>query len=261
MNELVAAALISALTAALMGSIFGALSQFLFQFLIPERLKEKRQLRRLTEKYSNPILLACSDLTDRIDNIIARSGHIVLHEGWEPSPSWPITHEYFLGSTMYLFARYFCWVDIFRREVQFLDFGEDETNKRVRDFMEEVEQALSSDSPNKEAKPDIQVYRQQQRAIGEIMSVGQDGDICLGYSDFCEKMKAERFANWLTPLKALVLNIEQMDGSFRWTRLALVRSALARLAVELDPEGRRIGKENLRLYKAFAGLAVGLPRG
>ena len=97
--------------------------------------REREQLGRASEagrargdrirteilRWSNPILGAVTDLRARLVNILKDKAHLALRRTRpsELSDDWSITYEYFMPSTLFLFAQYFHWVQRLKVEMSF----------------------------------------------------------------------------------------------------------------------------------------------
>jgi hypothetical protein len=73
----------------------------------------------LTRRYREPLLLAAFDLQARIYNIV-ESGFVARHM----SSADPDERDYARASTLYRIGDYFGWIEILRRDLQFLALGE-----------------------------------------------------------------------------------------------------------------------------------------
>src|SRR6266496_6397428 len=113
------------------GGIFGAILKYLFQVRLPQSLKRKQKIEQKVRKYSDPLLQAASDVELRIQTLLKKG----IRTDWLKTS---VTKElergggflkdptkglgYFFLSTVYVFARYFAWVEILKHEAGFLDF-------------------------------------------------------------------------------------------------------------------------------------------
>ncbi|MDJ1132664.1 hypothetical protein [Streptomyces iconiensis] len=179
----------------------------------------------------DPLLWAAYDLQSRIYNIArSRFGFLTLYY----KNGSPQEREYARRNTLYVIAEYFCWVEIIRRRVQFLDLGNREDNWKVVNFLHEVSHRFSAD---RDRGPDFRLFRGEQRAIGELM-IRQDGEEpgCLGYAEFCRRLEGDQeFGAWFASLDAAV---QALGDEFRvQARLIEIQHTLIKLIKFLD-EGR-----------------------
>ncbi len=80
---------------------------------------------------------------------------------------------YFMASTLYQFGRYFCWIGMLEEELSFEVFR---SHKEMDEFLAKViavSKALGDYTPQPPLSGnanDTQVFRLQQRAIGETLA-------------------------------------------------------------------------------------------
>jgi len=83
------------------------------------------EAERLVAKYRDPLLRSAYDLQSRIYNIYRPGGH-----GFTGSTD----PNYFRLNTLFLIAEYLSWLEIIRREMQFLDLGAVQATKEGASF-------------------------------------------------------------------------------------------------------------------------------
>src|SRR2546421_4972259 len=103
-----------------------------------QRYREGRAeaLERVLSLYRDPLLRAALDLQSRIYNIEARDFFAYYRDGTESERSYAIDH------TLYVFAEYFGWAEILRREIQFLNLGDVERTREVRRALDAVSETF-----------------------------------------------------------------------------------------------------------------------
>ena len=86
-----------------------------------------------------------------------------------------------LNSTLFRLAQYFGWTEILRREVEFLQFSEDEETRAAWEALTLVSRAFASDRYAEGTS--FMLWAEEQRGIGERMIV-TDGATsrCIGYA-------------------------------------------------------------------------------
>ena len=196
---------------------------------LKDDLQQKKESRPKNEKaeevlakYREPLLLAAFELQSRCYSILRKN--LLRISGNERS------RTYFIENTLYVFAQYFSWTEIIRREVQFLNLGEIEATRELSNLQENIREIILSSRYGRV----FRVFRGEQRAIGELMiSKQSNGDTCIGYAAFFE-MKEERFRYWFEHLQ---WSIEEMakDLSSDNGRLIELQHALVDLIEYLDP--------------------------
>jgi len=199
--------------------------------LAKQRTTESRQAQTATvmDRYKNPLLRSAIDLQSRIYNIHQQS---FLDYFYGQSQS---ARDYAVMNTLYVVAEYLGWIEILRREIQFLDLGDSELNRRLSMLLVNSNRAFSTDA----AGNAFQLYTGEQRAIGEIMTVPRNrSEIssydCIGYARFVEKMKNPDFASWFIKLRKDVVTIATEQNT-NIDRLVLIHSELINLIDFFDP--------------------------
>jgi hypothetical protein len=181
----------------------------------------------LVRKYRDPLLSSAFDLQSRIYNIYARG----FTGRRDP--------EYFRLNTVFLIADLLGWLEIIRRELQFLDLGAVDQTKKLGQRLDEVKDVLASTTSA--TTDELYIYRGQQRAIGELMLCAVEGEAigrrheCIGYAKFVENQSKPEFAKWFQRLGDAVDQLP--DGKPK--RLVDVQHSLIRLIDLLDPDCER----------------------
>lgn len=210
--------------------------------LAKQREAESReaQTAALMSKYRDPLLRSAIDLQSRLFNIHQNR---VLQNFDQRCLS---EQEYLINNTLYVFAEYFGWVEILRREIQFLDLGDLELNRRLSELFVNITKAFGTSRFNSKGNFDstFQLFNGEQRAIGEIMMKPRSADQmlgyeCIGYAAFVQKMSDPDFARWFTKLKEDLDAIIQ-ESKTGGERLVLIHSRLIDLIDFLDPHCVRI---------------------
>src|SRR5215212_8013852 len=103
------------------------------------RATKEELVEELMSKYREPLARAAFDLQTRIYTVI-RHRFLVRYGGRGRD------HEraYARESTLFVFAEYFGWVEILRRDVQFLDLGDVARNRQLVERLEAVGDAFAS---------------------------------------------------------------------------------------------------------------------
>jgi hypothetical protein len=239
MKPEVFAAIISAIVAAIsvVISVYGQTRiARLSDRLTKQREAESReaQTAALMSKYRDPLLRSAIDLQSRLYNIHQNR---FLERFYLQSPS---EQRYAMYNTLYVVAEFLGWVEILRREVQFLDLGDLGRNRRLSELLADINQAFGHYKPGRT----FQLFNGEQRAIGEIMTIPRSnseaiGYDCIGYATFVKKMNDPEFAVWFTNLRDtidMMANSPKIDGE----RLVSIHSRLIDLIDFLDPHCVRV---------------------
>ncbi len=191
----------------------------------------RAQTAELVRAYRNPLLRAAYDLQSRIWNI---------HSGFRGRRG---EQDYFVANTLYLMAEFFGWLEIVRRELQFLDLADERETAALKSALDRIQGTFASTSRRR--ADTLYVYRGQQRAIGELMIVELTEarptgvrSTCLGYAAFVERMDSPPFAPWLARLRERISDLTGPDLA----RLVEVQHALVDLIDRLDPDRVRFAE-------------------
>jgi len=208
-----------------------------------EVASREAQTSALMSKYRDPLLRSAIDLQSRLFNIRQNS---ILQNFDQRCLS---EQNYLIDNTLYVFAEYFGWVEILRREIQFLDLGDLELNRHLSELSVNITKAFGTSQLNNKGKfdPTFQLFNGEQRAIGEIMmtprSIDQTlGYQCIGYAAFVQKMSDSEFARWFAALKD-DLDVITKTSKFDGDRLVLIHGRLIDLIDFLDPRCMRVASK------------------
>lgn len=178
--------------------------------------------------YQDSLLLAAQDLQSKLFNILRL--HLFRNFYFDGSFS---EKEYAVENTLYVIAEYLCWVEIIRREHQFLTNVQEQQSRKMMDYAGVITQLfLTSGLPST-----FRVFRGEQRAIGEIMLTAADSSLAqyepIGYAAFLNMRKDEDFSRWFRQLRMDIDDLANGGGSTE--RLVRVQNALIDLIDSLDP--------------------------
>jgi hypothetical protein len=189
--------------------------------------RAERTRQTLVES-AGPLLVAVEDLLGRMRNILDDQGYPQLASDWNRKrpATFSSTHEYFMASTAYVFARYFARASILRDRL-----GRSELDARGSALVESLREAsdglLQWPAPFQKTctGQDLQLFSWQQRALGDSVQ-RQDGDRVdvVSYAEFLDLMP--RLTQHLQPLQDLLRDLQAEPSNCRWMRLQAFRSAL-----------------------------------
>ena len=187
----------------------------------------------LATRFREPLLQAAHNLQSRLYNILKQDflGRFFTRRGA------PVQQErdYAVHNTCYLFGQYLCWVEIIRRESQYIDPRSRENNRMIVEKLEHVRDSMA-ESTRHDDRP-LRLFRGEQRAVGELMLVPVPtpvGDVprweCLGYAAFVEASSEPRSS---------MVRARWRRGSRRSRRCPGVSAAAHRAAARAGrPDGR-----------------------
>jgi hypothetical protein len=204
-----------------------------------EAAAKEDEAARVVARYRDPLLRSAYDLQSRIYNIYRPGG---FRGGRDP--------DYFRLNTVFLVAELLGWLEIIRREVQFLDLGAVQATRDLSRALLAVQDQMATTTGSRDR---LYIYRGHQRAIGEVMLVPIDGHAnlapryqCMGYAAFVAAQEDPDFARWFKRLGDAVDQLRN-DDSNKPKRLVLVQNALIDLIDLLDPGRERFDKNRERL--------------
>lgn len=208
---------------------------------LKDDLQQKKEARQKTEKaeevlakYREPLLLAAFELQSRCYNIARGSVLKDFHANGNERE-----REYTVQNTCYVFAQYLAWTEIIRREVQFLNLGETDSNRKLNSLQDNIRSVMLNDKFGKVCR----IFRGEQRAIGELMIIAKGPDsFCMGYAEFAGKKEPE-FLHWFEPLRQSVNELAN-DISSGQTRLIQLQNSLVDLIDYLDPNHIRFDRKH-----------------
>ena len=238
-EDLFGLAVLGALVTAAGNLIATVLKDYVFARSL-EKWKARQQLRSVYVKYRDPLLLSVFELLRRLAEIIYESPVDFLSaELLTLNPQSMVVNsaedDYFqrykLLSTIYRLCACLGWLELYRRDITFLDSGHNRTNAEFQSLVEKLRSSLADGQLNK-AKDwhkwhDSLIFREEQRAVGEVM-IDNGGDRVIGYSDFCEKFDAAEnpsVKRWLNVAAGFLLdlrNAERSQKDFRQARCLLL---------------------------------------
>jgi hypothetical protein len=204
---------------------------------VDARRASRQRSEQLLAQYSEPLARAGFDLQSRLYNIY-RQGFLVASN---------IPESYRRLSTLWFYGQFLAWVEIVRREVQVIDFGDVRRTAQLQRQLFDVVDILASGSI-----PDVsfRIFRADQRAIGERMvterSAGEHSrSDSLGYAEFVRRLEADpAFARWFAGLDKDITAL--VNGASPGPRLTLTQRALVDLIDFIDPDWIRFPDPNDR---------------
>src|SRR5918996_2173316 len=198
-------------------------------------MTKREQAEELRGRYRDPLLGAVFDLQSRLYNIV---GKRFLVRYYAPDDS--VMRAYARDHTLHVVAEYLGWVEILRREVQFLDLGEEVANREWVTALESITDGFARD----DIDPVLRLFRGEQRAIGELMSVPMDDPDgprrhgCIGYAGFTARRQEPEFSRWFERLSADIDLMAREPGA-HLERPVLLQNALVDVLDVLDPDCTR----------------------
>jgi hypothetical protein len=239
---------ISALVSVLSLRFGRAAQSDLEKFKIELRLAENEataaaEARRLLVRYRDPLLRTAYDLQSRLFNMLRPNG-------FRGAPG----SDYFTNNTLFVIADFLGWLEIIRRDMQFLDIGAVEAARTLNNQIWRVQDLLASTSGDFDP---YFLHRGEQRAIGELMMTALPSTAArpapryetIGYARFTTQLADPEFSRWFGRLATQLPMLPKMGS----VRMARVQNALVDLIDLLDNDHRWYATRPLRL--AMAGTS------
>jgi hypothetical protein len=188
----------------------------------------------LLAKYRDPLLRAAFDLQSRLFSTVQLGFLRIYYNKSDADQQYAEYH------TLYALAEYFDWVEVVRREVQFLDLGDIAATRRLQELLQQIMDTLNTDG----IQLNFRLFRGEQRAIGELMLAERnrgEGTFfdCIGFAEFTQKIDNPNFTRWFGKLKDSI-KIAATDSDADSTRLIRVQHGLVDLIDFLDLDCIRI---------------------
>lgn len=145
------------------------------------RQEQSYQRYRLMSRYRDPLLDASNDLQSRIFNIYEQKFFVSFVIGKTGRD-----HEYGINHTAFVIAQYFGWMEAIRKELRFLDLGDDEKTRQFSAIRLEIQRVWAEGKMGNTCR----FFAGVQRAIGErMLQVRPEGLECIGYADFLDRLR------------------------------------------------------------------------
>ncbi|KAF9068220.1 hypothetical protein BDP27DRAFT_1327544 [Rhodocollybia butyracea] len=202
---------------------------------------KKRQdiLRATFSKYHDPLHLAADDLSVKLINIISYGVAAGTTYATGPYED-PGAQGYSVMHTSFVFAQFFAWVNILRRDTEFLR-PHAISGSAGADVMELLARIRSVLRSGYHAR--FQIATGVQSAMGEIATAPESSDgkgqlRCIGFVAFCEKWRSEPgFQAWFDPIVQGTRDLSsQTNAQNASDRLMILQHLLSDLINVLDPE-------------------------
>ena len=209
------------------------------KYLNESEQQRHARLQAQIQRWANPIRVAIGDLEHRLCNVLDEEGYVALSRSPSIPPNWSADYTYFMASTLYYFAQYFCWTTLLRHELGYEFFPSSEEAEVFWNSIEAVSDEISrfpygAVRSTNIASVDRQVFRLQQRAIGELLvdrsSATQQ---VLTYREFLDRWldpTDTRLKTHLAPLENFLADVKPQND-LRWERLKGARSQLIQFQI------------------------------
>ena len=183
--------------------------------------------------YREPLARAAFELQSRLYNILEK--HLFMNHFDKGNER---ERTYVIDNTAFLVAQYLAWTEIIRRDIQYIDLGQDGQTRDLAHLQEKIHVLFLTDRFERT----FRIFAGEQRAIGERMiRDATKGPECIGYAAFLTKL-----AQAPDPLLDYVREDARQLSTMLQTarpRLVALQNALIDLLAFLDPDFIRFPKE------------------
>ncbi len=211
--------LLVALISVVVGGMLGFMSKIFAPTMI-ERLTERREQEKAFRIHAAPICYAAYQAYRRVRNILDDGNHIALNDEWKGEPNWPMSHEYFIESTQYLFGIFFCSIELYAREIRNFIHAPKNKQKELNKYIRDAQRTLYDVSLNDRNSRDYQVYLLEQQAMSEALLSKGDQHTPIGFYEFRKCLHDdENFRLAFKPIEQLIINLLIDGDDFRADRL------------------------------------------
>lgn len=210
-------------------------------------IKKQETLESTLIKYSGVILLSAVDLQDRLWHLCERQSQArnpilkLQDENQVAYDTWPMTKSHYLHSTLFLMSRYFCWIEILRSDIQFLNFGNSDKTNRFNHFIKKVERSLAETELQKlslnSVSSDRPIFQLMQSQMGESLIINIDGHkSCMMYNSFLKEVDGflSTSSGFIAAHDLMIGAMGNYKSKFHLTRLKLMNNALVDLIYFLN---------------------------
>lgn len=222
---------------------------FVGKSLLDSFFKRREKNYEISKKYSRPILFSGAELQDRLWYITQREASfenpvLLRKDDSEPfSAISSMKRRHYLVSTIYLFGRYFAYIEILKKKVQFVELHTLNKTINFTLLVKNVERILSdtnlSDRSKIPIKTDRQLFKLQQTYIGEKLIIEKDGEMqCMSFADFYDGFDNtfSKIQDFQDLIELITKAVSGDREDFSLARCCLLANALVDLIDYLDPK-------------------------
>ncbi|PXX40225.1 hypothetical protein [Undibacterium pigrum] len=223
---------------ATLGALLGIFIKEYFLQRSFEQWKQKKALEQLYQKFRDPLLLSAKELASRVSEVLKHYPTVYLKEKVLTSrPEKQLVNSindayfqrYKLMSTVYRFAAFLAWLELYRQELTFMHPERNEKAEKLESVVELLRGDLADGQLNQakdwEKWRDTLIFREELRAIGEVLIVvhGTSRTV-MGYGTYCENIESSNrnaIKRWMPVILNFLMELENNGKDFREVRLKL----------------------------------------
>ncbi|MBE9012246.1 hypothetical protein IQ250_18775 [Pseudanabaenaceae cyanobacterium LEGE 13415] len=221
--------------------------------LVDSFFKRRETNYEISKRYSRPILLAASELQARLWEITQRQApssnplFLQANDSEPYSSTYSMTRKHFLVSTVYLFGKYFAYIEILKKKAQFLELRKINNSRSFSVLIKAVERTLAETELRKKSKirSDRQLFKLQQAYIGEKLMIENGGEmLCMSFAEFYDQFDSvfSKLQDFEDLIEILTRAVSKEQEDFCLTRCCLLGNALVDLINFLDPSNQYVSK-------------------
>jgi len=198
-----------------------------------EQAKTAAEREKEISNFREPLARSAYDLQSRLYNILRQDLiDVYLVKGNDREKA------YVTNNTTFLIGQYFCWTEMVRRKLQFIDLGESLKTRELLSLQDRIYSLWQTDAQARV----LRIFAGEQRAIGEaLISTNAGISECMGYGAFLAT-----FTKGANPLiDAVGTDVHSLETQFAQAevRLTNLQHALIDLLALLDPDFLRFPKD------------------
>ena len=213
-----------------------------------ETWKRRETIREIQRKYRDPIILAATELAQRLNEILKqyptdfldRAVLIGTPARTHGSHRDAYFQRYKCQSTIYRLAAVLGWLELYRQELVFMDAETQKAERSIERCLHALREDLADGTLNEAADwstwKDALIFREEQRAIGEAMIIGiVSTRTVMSYGAFIAAAEAPEHPSnrWIRVAEHFCIDVETAKD-FRRTRLQRLLVHLMDLVRTLD---------------------------
>ena len=201
-----------------------------------DRIKIADQRQKELSGYTEPLARSAYDLQGRLYNILQQN-----FVGYYLRNGTPREKSYAINNTAFLIGQYLCWTELVRRDIQFINLGENTTTRQLARLQDSIYRLWGTSRYSTV----FRIWAGEQRALGEVLiQIGTRGPECIGYGAFRKTFRSSTDPLIDALREDIAVLADNLDAASE--RLIRLQHAFIDLLNVLDPARLRFPEE-LRL--------------
>lgn len=204
-----------------------------------EEARERRARQDVVARFREPLARSAHDLQRRIENVLVWR----FFEAYGGPGADPRRRAYVIDHTLFLVAQLFAWIEIVRREIDFIDLESETRTRELSACLARLSLIWGSDYDG--AGTTLMVWAGEQRQIGEgLIERTERGRECIGYGAFLAHAAAVAPEHPLPALRAEIERMMPAPTEAGALRLRQLQHQILDLLDLLDPDCVRFPREH-----------------